>query len=234
MTDAAKPVRINKYLADHKYCTRREGDELVAQGRVLINGRRAVLGDKVLPTDNVEVRFRPKAPRCVAYHKPAGVITHSPQKGEVDIATASGLTGLFPVGRLDKASSGLIILTDDGRVTDALLNPKHEHEKEYEVAVAKPLPSDFKRRMERGIDIGGYRTKPCTVRVVSPKRFKIVLIEGKKHQIRRMCDALGLAITSLKRVRIMHITLGTLPVGAHREINGEELRELLAALGLAS
>lgn len=225
-------IRINKYLADHNYCTRREADELIAAGKVSINGRRAILGDKVRATDSVVVRFRPKAPRCIAYHKPAGVITHSPQGDEIDIATASGLSGLFPVGRLDKASSGLIILTDDGRVTDALLNPDHDHEKEYLVRISMPAPKDFAKRMERGVDIGGYRTKPCEIRMISPKDFRITLREGKKHQIRRMCDALGQAVVSLKRVRIMNITLGTLPAGAHREISGEELREFLAALGL--
>lgn len=226
-------VRINKYLADHNYCTRRKADELVAAGRVLINGRRAVLGDKVGEGDTVKVRFRPAMPRCFAYHKPVGVITHSPQQGETDIASASGLTGMFPVGRLDKDSCGLIILTDDGRLTDALLNPEHEHEKEYEVRVMSPLPKDFKRRMEHGIDIGGYHTKPCTVSVLGPKKFRITLVEGKKHQIRRMCGSLGQSVSELKRVRVLNILLGALPSGAYREIRGKELCEFLAALSLS-
>jgi 23S rRNA pseudouridine2604 synthase len=232
MDTTARTVRINKYLADHKYCTRREADELITSGRVRINGRAAVLGDKVSAQDVVEVRMRPRTFRYFAYHKPAGVITHSPQGGEMDIAQASGLSSVFPVGRLDKDSSGLIILTDDGRLTDALLNPEHEHDKEYEVTVSAALPKNFKRRMERGLDIGGYRTKPCTVSLVGDKKFRITLTEGKKHQIRRMCGALGQGVVSLKRMRIMNIKLGTLPAGEYRALKGAELQEFLSALAL--
>lgn len=234
MNDAksAYPMRINKYLASKKYCTRREADALIEKGTVLINGKRAVVGDKVRESDVVQVLFRKKKYRYYAYHKPRGVITHSPQGEEQDIAASTSLTGVFPVGRLDKDSYGLIILTDDGRLTDALLNPAHAHEKEYVVMCSTALPKNFKAKMERGVDIGGYVTKHCTVEVLGEKKFSIVLTEGKKHQIRRMCGFFGLSAIDLKRTRIMNIRMGSLRPAEHREIRGAELQEFLASVGL--
>lgn len=232
MEAAAFPMRINKYIASHKYCTRREADELIVKRCVLINGRVAVVGDKVLESDKIEVRFRPKKLRYFAYHKSRGVITHSAQRDEAEILDTIPLTGVFPVGRLDKDSYGLIILTDDGRIVDPLLNPEAVHEKEYEVTCALPLPGNFKKRMEAGVDIGDYTTKPCTVRILGERKFSITLTEGKKHQIRRMCGAFGASATSLKRVRIMNIRLGALKQGAYRVIEGEELQTLLSSLGI--
>ena len=226
------PMRINAYLAHKKYATRRGADELIAAGKVSINGRRARLGDKVAEGDTVQVNAWKKSYRYFAYHKPRGVITHSPQAGETDIASVSGLTGVFPIGRLDKDSSGLIILTDDGRLTNALLNPRHEHEKEYEVLVMEALPGFFKKHMQSGVKIEGYRTKPARVRTLGAKKFSIILTEGKKHQIRRMCSACGLTTTALKRVRIMNIRLGPLKVGTFRAIEGKELEEMLKRVGL--
>lgn len=230
---AEYPMRINKYLASKKYCTRREADELVAKGRVMINGRRAALGDKVNETDDVVVNFRARQYRYIAFYKPRGVITHSPQAGEKDIASMVPIPGIFPVGRLDKDSYGLIILTDDGRLTDALLNPEHEHEKEYEVLCTSDLPGFFKKHMEAGVDIEGYRTRPSEVRILGARKFAIVLSEGKKHQIRRMCAAFGLTTAELKRTRIMHIRLGNLKSGEYRAIEGAELDTLLQETGLA-
>lgn len=214
------PMRINKYLAHQKLCTRREADEMVAQGKVLINGKRAVLGDKVNENDKVETRFRVKNYRYWAYNKPVG------------IETASPLKGFFPVGRLDKDSHGLLILTDDGRVTDALLNPEREHDKEYVVTTAEKLPNNFKRRMEAGPVIEGGKTRPCKVTIIDDKRFSVILTEGKKHQIRRMCATLRLTIRDLRRVRIMNITLSKLPEGSHRELKGVELETFLKSIGL--
>ena len=225
-------VRINKYLASKKYCTRREADLLVAKGRVTINGRRAVLGDKVRENDRVEVFYRPKKFRYFAYHKARGIITHSPQQGEESIQDTIPIEGVFPVGRLDKDSYGLIILTDDGRITDKLLNPDYEHEKEYTVTTREELPNNIKSRMERGVNIEGYMTKPCRIKVLGPKRFSIALVEGKKHQIRRMCAALGLTVADLERKRIMSISLGNLKSGAHRELKGDELKKFLKSLGM--
>lgn len=233
------PARINKYLAHAGYSTRKGADALVEEGRVYINGRKAELGSKVEEGDEVEVRGKAKKPAAYAYfayHKPRGVITHSPQEGEEDIKGATSgaplLAGTFPIGRLDKDSSGLIILTNDGRITDRMLNPKHEHEKEYFVRVERPLRASFKESMERGVDIEGYRTKPPRVEIVGEKTFKIRLTEGKKHQIRRMVVAMHNEVRDLERVGIMNIRLGSLPKGAYRRIEGKELREFLGALGL--
>lgn len=231
MEKPAYPMRINKYLAMQKYCTRRDADELIQKRKVTINGRIAVLGDKVQESDDVKVTFKPRTYRYFAYNKPRGVITHSPQDEETAIADLIPEEGVFPVGRLDKDSYGLIILTDDGRLTDALLNPDHEHEKEYEVVTLAKLPGYFKEKMEAGVDIGGYTTKPCTVRILGNKKFSIVITEGKKHQIRRMCGAFGQSAVELRRKRIMNISLADLKSGTYRPIKGEELKKFRTALG---
>lgn len=229
---ATYPMRINKYLAHKKYCTRREADVMISAGKVLINGTRAQLGDKVTENDVVDVRFRVKQYRYFAYNKPRGIITHSPDEDETDIRQSIPLSGVFPIGRLDKDSHGLIILTDDGRMTDPLLNPESAHEKEYLVTTKEELPSNFKQRIEPGVDIEGYMTRPCSVRVLGGHRFAITLTEGKKHQIRRMCAALGLVVTDLERTRIMNIRLSGLGRGAHRPLAGAERAAFLRQLGL--
>ncbi len=233
------PMRINKYLALRGFSTRRGADELIEKKKVSINGRIAKLGDKVLETDTVEVRktAKDREPHIyVAYHKPRGVITHSAGDDEEDIKEATEevpeLKGLFPIGRLDKDSSGLIILTNDGRVTDRLLNPKFEHEKEYVVTTTRPLRQSFKEHMERGVDIEGYKTKPTKIDIRGEKRFAITLTEGKKHQVRRMVVAMHNEVKNLERTRIMNITLGRLPRGAWRYIEGKELADFLKALSL--
>jgi len=233
------PMRINKYLALKGYSTRRGADDLIGSKKVFINGRAAVLGDKVAETDKVEVRKSGKPSKALiyaAYHKPRGIITHSPGEDEEDIEMLieeyPELKGVFPVGRLDKDSSGLIILTNDGRVTDRLLNPKFEHEKEYTVTTARPLRPSFKEYMEKGVDIEGYVTKPAQVFPKSGSKFAIVLSEGKKHQIRRMVVAMRNEVKTLQRTRVMNVRLGTLPPGEWRPIEGAELKEFLTALGL--
>jgi len=231
MNNSEFPMRINKYLAHQKYCTRREADVLIEKGKVLINGRLAKLGDKVQEGDRVEVTFKPRKFKYYAYNKPRGIITHSAQEGEEEIADISPIPGVFPVGRLDKDSYGLIILTDDGRLTDALLNPENAHDKEYEVKL-KDVPSpSFARNMEKGVDIGGYVTKPCVVKMLGERKFSITLTEGKKHQIRRMCGFFGQSATDLMRVRILNVKLGYLKPGEHRAIQGEELKTFLNQLG---
>lgn len=230
------PMRINKYLAFKKYTTRRGADELIQKKRVLINGRYAVLGDKVVESDTVEVRSSRKRPETYvyyAYNKPTGVVTHSPVKGEKDIVMSSGLKGVFPVGRLDKDSHGLIILTNDGRITDRLLNPIHEHEKEYVVKVKDKLRNNFKEKIEGGLDIGEDEpTKPCSVKTLGDHAFKIILNEGKRHQIRRMCVALFNEVTDLERIRIMNIKLGNIRPNNYKEITGKDLEIFLKSLGL--
>ncbi len=236
MEEIKYPVRINKYLALQKICARREADELILQKKVKINARIAVLGDKVLENDKVTVDFPDKVRKKVylAFNKPKGIITHSPQNGEKEIKDILNFRkNVFPVGRLDKNSSGLIILTNDGRLTDRLLNPEYNHEKEYIIKVNKPIENFFLKRMAEGVKLDdGYITKKCNIRKISSERFSIILTEGKKHQIRRMCDALGYGVAHLERRRIMNIKLGGLLPGDFREIKGCELLELLKSLGL--
>lgn len=234
-------VRINKYLADQGHATRRGADELIEKGRVFVNGVPARLGDKVTVDDKVEVRFGRRSKKRVyayyAYNKPRGVITHSPADDEVDIRESLpelADLGLFPVGRLDKDSHGLIILTNDGRITDRLLSPDREHDKEYVVQTKLPLRQSFKANMERGVVIEGIDTKPAKVRIMGEKVASITLTEGKKHQVRRMVVALHNEVADLKRIRIMNIRIGSLKAGQARPIEGTELEEFLQSLGLGS
>lgn len=232
-------MRINKYLAKEGVATRRAADELIARGKVLVNGRVALLGEKINRGDKVEIRGKASSKKLLyfAYNKPIGVITHSPQLGEKDIkqsvAKNNDMTDVFPIGRLDKDSSGLIILTNDGRITDRLLNPDYAHEKEYRVRTGSDLRESFKKTMEAGVNIEGYLTKPCTVRKTGPKSFNITLTEGKKHQIRRMVAALHNTVAELERTRILNIRLEDLKPGTWRAIEGEELATFLSHIGIA-
>lgn len=235
------PMRLNKYLARKGIATRRDADVLIEKGRVLVNGKKAQVGMKVSETDSVEVGKSGRSVKklfYIAYHKPRGVITHSPQEGEDDIVSTLPrelrTMGLFPVGRLDKDSYGLIILTNDGRITDRLLNPSAAHDKEYLVKTKLPLRDSFRTHMEAGVDIEGYQTKPAKVRITGEKSFAITLTEGKKHQIRRMVVAMHNEVVDLKRTRILNIRLGTLKGGQARSIDGEELQAFLESIGLAA
>ena len=225
MKDPEFPMRINQYLAWRKYSTRRGGDELVEKHRVFINDKLASHGDKVQENDKVEVikNKNQKPYLYFAYHKPRNIETqeiHPPEKS------------IFPLGRLDKASHGLLIFSNDGRITDRLLNPEYDHDKEYVVKTAEKLRSSFKKNMEAGVDIEGYVTKKCRVEILNDFTFRITLTEGKKHQIRRMCSALHQQVSDLQRIRIMNITLNKLPVGSFRPIEGAELDLFLKKLGL--
>ncbi len=235
------PMRINKYLAQKGYATRKAADTLIDRRRVFINNKRAVLGDKVSESDVVEVRLdkRDPAQKLVyfAYNKPRGVITHSPQGDEEsdireNIPEVVGQFNVFPVGRLDKDSHGLIILTNDGRVTDRLLSPTREHEKEYIVRTKSKLRDSFKTNMEAGVFIEGYQTKPAKVNLINDTMFSIRLTEGKKHQIRRMVVALFNEVSDLQRTRVLNIELGKLKTGEYRAIEGDELQVFLKSLGL--
>jgi 23S rRNA pseudouridine2604 synthase len=234
------PIRINKYLDDIGVASRREADVLVEKGAVLVNGKKAVTGQKVLAGDNVTLEGTTKKKQYIAYYKGRGIITHSPTEKEVDIITRLkkdyGITGLTPVGRLDKDSEGLIILSNDGRITGPLLDPENGHEKEYSVTVDKAVSKTFVTLMQLGVDIEGYRTKPATVTASSknPKRFNLTITEGKKHQIRRMCAALGYQVESLKRVRVLNIEIKSLKPNQYRKIAGEELQTFLSTLGITA
>ncbi len=230
----AFPMRINKFLAFKKQSTRRGADELIEKKQVFLNGRLAVLGDKVNENDNVEVRFRgnQKPPEYVyfAYNKPRGIVTHSAQRGDQEIKHVVALRDVFPIGRLDKDSHGLVILTNDGRITDRMLSPLYSHEKEYLVTTKEPLRNNFKAKMEAGVRIEDGTTRPCKVKIVDENTFRVVLTEGKKHQIRRMCVALFQEVDDLQRIRIMNISLGNLKEGAYRPIEGEELHTFLGSM----
>lgn len=231
-------MRLNKYLAHTGVASRREADVLIEKGQVLINGKKAVMGQKVAAGDAVEVTGSTKTLSYLAYYKGRGIITHSPAPGETDIATRIatdyGLSDIYPIGRLDKDSEGLILLSNDGRITGPLLDPEEAHEKEYDVLLDKPVTSLLLNSIARGVTIEGYVTKPAkaTRHDKNQKRLTITLTEGKKHQIRRMCAALGFQVQTLKRVRIMNITLDKLKPNQYRKIEGVELRTFLSALGV--
>jgi 23S rRNA pseudouridine2604 synthase len=233
------PMRINKYLALQGHSTRREADTLIQKKAVLINGRIAQVGDKVMESDNVELRRnnRPGRYTYLAFNKPVSMDTHREDTGTENILDAlpqeMKQLKLFPVGRLDKASHGLIILTNDGRITDRLLNPEHAHEKTYEVRTKQPLRATFKENMEQGVTIEGYLTRPAKVNILGEKAFRITLTEGKSHQIRRMVVALHNEVADLRRMSIMNIKVGALKGGTYRAIEGEELAQFLQSLGLA-
>ncbi|MCX6739316.1 MAG: pseudouridine synthase [Candidatus Parcubacteria bacterium] len=230
------PMRINKYLAKRGDSTRRGADILIGERKVTINGRLARLGDTVNENDKVLVKGKEtKKYLYFAYCKPKGVISHSPQNGEESIEDA--IRGqirqeVFPIGRLDKDSYGLIILTNDGRITERLLSPDRAHEKEYAITVDKPITQRFIKQLERGVDIEGYITKPAKAKAVSDNKLNIIVTEGKKHQLRRMCAALGYSIRDLKRIRIMNIVLGSLNPRQFREITGKELEKFLSLMGM--
>lgn len=231
-------MRLNKYLAHTGVASRREADTLIEKGVVLINGKKAVMGQKVEKNDSVELTSKTKEKKYLAYYKGRGIITHSPAEGETDIITRLkqdySITDVNPVGRLDKDSEGLLILTNDGRITGPLLDPEASHEKEYEVTVDKTINGHILTEMERGVDIEGYMTKPAVAKMhpKSKLKFTLILTEGKKHQIRRMCAALGYQVQDLKRIRVANIDLGLLKPNQYRKIAGSELKKFLAELGI--
>lgn len=239
MADTEFPMRINKYLAREGVASRREVDALIDSGKVLINGKKAVLGQKVEKNDNVEVVGKTKAKKYLAYYKGRGIITHSPSEDEVDVAARLkadySIVDVYPVGRLDKDSEGLLILTNDGRITGPLLDPELSHEKEYDVTVDKPVTNFLLNNISKGVRIERYTTKPSKAEKhpTSLNRLTITLTEGKKHQIRRMCAALGFQVQSLKRVRVVNITIGKLKPNQYRKIEGIELRNFLVELGVS-
>lgn len=225
-------IRINKYLADKGIATRRKADELVSQGKILINGKVAKLGDQVWEDDKVEVKGM-KEEKLVyyAYNKPVGITTIGKQPGEEEIKDITQFPiKVFPVGRLDKDSSGLLIMTNDGRITKKLLDPKYDHEKEYIVEVNHPIEHNFMVRLRDGVKLGKEVTKKAMVRKIDKYTLEIIITEGKNRQIRRMCASFNYDVRSLKRIRVMNIELGKLKTNYYREIKGKELEEFLKAV----
>jgi 23S rRNA pseudouridine2604 synthase len=232
------PMRINKYAANKGWASRREADALIDKGLILINGKKAVIGQKIQEGDDVQLAGKTKEKKYLAYYKGRGILTTCPAMGEIDIVGRLKkdykITDVNPIGRLDKDSEGLIILSNDGRITGPLLNPDLKHEKEYDVLLDKNVTSILTQSFQRGVNIEGYITKPAKA-VKHPRtarRVSITLTEGKKHQIRRMCAALGYQVQDLKRVRIMNIELGKLKPNQFRKIEGKELTEFLQALNV--
>jgi 23S rRNA pseudouridine2604 synthase/16S rRNA pseudouridine516 synthase len=226
-------TRINKYLSEVGYCSRREADRLISEGKVTINGEIPEIGTKVEDSDQVEVKGQRivKTTRqkniYLAFNKPVGIVCTTDRKVESNnvIDFIKYPKRIFPIGRLDKLSEGLIFLTNDGDIVNKILRARNNHEKEYVVKVNRPINSEFTQRMSNGVEILGTITKNCFVEQLGPKKFKIILTQGLNRQIRRMCDSLGYKVQSLKRVRIMNIKLD-LPTGKYREFTKEELSEL--------
>jgi 23S rRNA pseudouridine2604 synthase len=225
-------TRLNKYLSEVGYCSRREADKLIDAGRVTINGNVPELGTKVAEGDIVSVdgkTIKPKKekPVYLAFNKPVGIVCTTDTRVEKDniIDFINYPKRIFPIGRLDKPSEGLIFLTDDGDIVNKILRASNNHEKEYVVTVNKTISQTFLERMRNGVPILDTITKKCKVEKINSNTFSIVLTQGLNRQIRRMCEYLGYEVTSLKRIRIMNISLDV-PVGEYREFTDDELKEL--------
>jgi 23S rRNA pseudouridine2604 synthase len=228
-------VRINKYISETGYCSRREADKLVESGRVTINGERAVLGsqadsgDRVL-IDGMALETGGKVV-YIALNKPVGITSTTEAHIQGNIVDFVGHhERIFPIGRLDKDSEGLILLTNDGDIVNKILRAEGKHEKEYIVTVDRPVTPSFITGMSSGVKILGGKTLPCEVTRISERVFRIILTEGKNRQIRRMCSAFGYEVRHLQRIRIMNIRLGALQTGEWRDLSAQEKQELGAML----
>lgn len=227
----AKPsVRLNKYISESGICSRRDADRYIEQGNVFINGKRVALGDRVFPGDVVKVNGQLIEPRSednlvfIALNKPVGIVSTT-ESGEKDniVDFVNHSTRIFPIGRLDKDSQGLIFLTNHGDLVNKILRAGNDHEKEYLVTVNKPATDEFIRGLAAGVPMLGTVTKKCKVKKVSASVFRIVLVQGLNRQIRRMCEHFGYEVTKLERTRIMNVGLAGLPLGDWRELTDDEL-----------
>jgi 23S rRNA pseudouridine2604 synthase len=228
-------VRLNKFLSESGACSRREADELISEGRVTINGVPATLGTQVNEGDEVkldgdqvgEARKKVK-PVYIALNKPVGITCTTERHVDGNIIDFVNHTErVFPIGRLDKDSEGLILLTNDGDIVNEVLRAEHKHEKEYVVGVDRAITSEFIEHMAAGVRLSDATTKKCKVEKLGAKLFKITLTQGLNRQIRRMCEALGFTVEALQRIRIMHIKLGELPLGRWRQLTPQEIEPLL-------
>lgn len=232
-------MRINRFFTQQGLCSRRKADRLIEEGRISIHGRIAVLGDRVGPGDVItkDGTIVPwgNPPVYIKFHKPVGVTTTTEPHVPGNIIQYVGHPErVFPVGRLDKDSSGLILLTNDGEIVNQILRAEHGHEKEYVVQVDRPFDNAFLDRMAAGVVILGHPTRPCVLQRTARSEFHIVLTEGRNRQIRRMCQALGYRVLALRRVRVMNITIGGLRCGEWRNLTEAEKRRLFAALRQSS
>ena len=227
------PIRINKYLSEVGYCSRRVADRLIEEGKVTINGEIPEIGTKVEEGDQVKVKgesiekLSKQKKIYIAFNKPVGIVCTTDSRVEPNniIDFIKYPKRIFPIGRLDKPSEGLIFLTNDGDIVNKILRARNNHEKEYIVSVNRPINRDFIYRMSNGVEILDTITKNCLVEILGPKKFKIILTQGLNRQIRRMCESLGYKVSSLKRVRIMNIKLD-IPTGKYRELTNKEIAGL--------
>ena len=227
-----EPQRLNKFISESGLCSRREADRFIEQGVVFINGRRAQIGDKVKPGDRVRVNGLELAPRekddvvLIALNKPLGIVSTTENVQDNIVQFVNHSKRLFPIGRLDKDSRGLILLTNNGDLVNKILRAGNQHEKEYVVTVNKPLTEEVLRGMSNGVSMLGVTTKKCKIEQLAATVFRIVLVQGLNRQIRRMCEHYGYDVIKLERVRIMNISLKGLPVGDWRDLTEDELQIL--------
>ena len=231
MNDNSAQVSLNKYISASGFCSRREADKLIEQARVTINGEQATTGNRVYEGDVVEVDGEPVKtkvkPIYIALNKPPGITSTTDLKDKTNIIYfINHPKRIFPIGRLDKESDGLIFLTNDGDIVNKVLRASNNHEKEYIVIVDKAIDHAFIQAMGNGIPMLGTVTQKCYVKQEGNKRFRIVLTQGLNRQIRRMCDSLGYNVVKLTRVRIMNVALGSLPTGHWRYFTADEVNRL--------
>lgn len=229
--EANAGTRLNKFLSDAGVCSRREADRQIEAGKVKIDGEVAAVGTRVYPGQKVEYAGKEVGREeefiLIAFNKPRGIVcTTSKEDPDNIIDYLKFGKRIYPVGRLDKDSEGLILLTNDGSIVNNILKASNFHEKEYVVTVNKPITQDFLNKMSEGVPILDTVTRPCTVEGINKTTFRIILTQGLNRQIRRMCEYLGYRVVSLKRVRVMNIQLGRLNVGGYRKVTDKELEEL--------
>jgi len=230
------PVRLNKFISDAGICSRREADRKIENGQVRVNGRVAQVGDLVSQADRILVSGNPVEMRSehvyLVYNKPVGVTSTTDRTDPDNILKTLAYHGgrVFPVGRLDKDSEGLILFTDDGDIVNKILRASNKHDKEYMVTVDKPVTPDFIRQMSEGVSILGVTTRKCRVEKINTKTLRVILNQGLNRQIRRMCEALGYQVTSLQRIRVMNINLDGIATGTWRFLTESEKDTLLQAV----
>ena len=230
---------INKFISDSGLCSRRQADQLILEGRVRINGRVAKKGERVQPGDRVLVDGTAVDGAgekvYLALNKPRGIVCTTDRREPMNIVDYLNYPGrIFPIGRLDKDSCGLILLTSDGDIVNRVLRATGQHQKEYQVTVDKPVTPRFLQRMQEGVPVLGQITLPCQIHQTGPRSFRLILVQGLNRQIRRMCEYLGYEVTHLRRVRIMNIRLGRMQPGEYRELTEQELDTLMNTLAQAA
>ena len=228
-------IRLNKYLSDAGVCSRREADRLTEQGKILVDGQPAQMGMKVSDANRIVVDGREVTghdrPVLLAVYKPQGIVCTTAEKEKDNIVDFLHYPiRVYPAGRLDKDSEGLVLMTNRGELVNKILRSGNDHEKEYIVRINQPVTEEFLRAMSSGVPILDTITKPCRAEKLGSHTFRIVLTQGLNRQIRRMCEFLGARVLFLKRVRVMNIRLGDLKPGEYREIQGAELKKLMSLL----